>query len=150
VIAPALPASNTTSASTSSFVLNTAEQWPAIANGLPLMSLARMAARESACTGVDGLNVYLNIPSQHLAAKEVIARVQDALRNLSGRAFVLHIAVVAAAEQALPQTASAHAHVEQVKAQTQAEQAFAADPLVKGFVSLGGQIVPGSVKPISD
>ncbi len=151
--APAAPASAPApapaSVPSSSFVLNSAEQWPAIANGLPLMSLARMAARESACTRVDGLDVYLNIPSQHLAAKEVISRVQDALRQLSGKAFVLRAAVVEASSQALPQTASAHAQVAHVKAQTQAEQAFANDPLVKGFVSVGGQIVPGSVKPIS-
>ena len=143
VIAPAPPVN------TSSFVLTAADQWPAIANGLPLMSLARMAARESACTRVDGLSVYLNIPSQHLAAKEVIARVQEALRSLTGKAFTLHTVVVEASTHALAQTASAQAHGEQAKAQSQAEQAFANDPLVKGFVSLGAHIVPGSVRPVA-
>ncbi len=145
IVAPAPPPANT-----SSFVLSSPEQWPAIANGLPLMSLARMAARESACTRVEGLDVFLNIPSQQLAAKEVVTRVQDALRTLSGKAYTLHVSIVAAVDQALPQTASAHARVEKVAIQNQAEQAFSGDALVKGLIALGGQIVPGSVKPLAN
>ena len=144
IVAPAPPPPNT-----SSFVLSSPEQWPAIANGLPLMSLARMAARESACTRVEGLDVFLNTPSQQLAAKEVVTRVQDALRNLSGKAYTLHVSIVIAVDHALPQTASAHARVEKVAIQNQAEQAFSGDALVKGLVALGGQIVPGSVKSIA-
>ncbi len=132
----------------SSFILTTPEQWPAIANGLPLMSMARMAARESACTSVDGLNIHLALPTQQLTDKALITRVQDALRQLSGKSYVLHASVVAASEAVLSHTASAVAHVEQVQVQNQAEQAFAADPLVKGLMSLGGQIVAGSVKPV--
>jgi DNA polymerase III gamma/tau subunit len=146
-----------TNNATSSFILSNPEQWPAIANGLPLMSMARMAARESACTAIDGLNIHLALPTQQLTDKALISRVQDALRNLSGKAYVLHTTVVAVAannaatatDTTFSQTASAVAHVQQVKVQNEAEQAFANDPLVKGLVSLGGQITPGSVKPVA-
>jgi DNA polymerase III subunit gamma/tau len=152
----AQPAASSNSA-TSSFILSSPEQWPAIANGLPLMSMARMAARESACRAIDGLNIHLALPTQQLTDKALISRVQDALRNLSGKAYVLHTTVVAvtannaatATDATFSQTASAVAHVQQVKVQNEAEQAFANDPLVKGLVSLGGQIAPGSIKPVA-
>ncbi len=154
--APAQPAVASNNAA-SSFILTGPEQWPAIANGLPLMSMARMVARESACTAIDGLNIHLALPTQQLTDKALISRVQDALRNLSGKAYVLHTSVVAiaassaaaSADNTFSQTASAVAHVQQVKVQNEAEQAFANDPLVKGLVSLGGQITPGSVKPVA-
>jgi DNA polymerase III subunit gamma/tau len=149
--------SNNNANVSSSFILSSPEQWPAIANGLPLMSMARMAARESACTAIDGLNIHLALPTQQLTDKALISRVQDALRNLSGKAYVLHTIVVAvtannvvtATDTTFSQTASAVAHVQQVKVQNEAEQAFANDPLVKGLVSLGGQIAPGSIKPVA-
>jgi hypothetical protein len=125
------------------------------------MSMARMAARESACTAIDGLNIHLALPTQQLTDKALITRVQEALRSLSGKAYVLHTQVIAvsanasatalntATDTTFAQTASAVAHVEQVKVQNEAEQAFANDPLVKGLVGLGGQIAAGSVKPVS-
>jgi hypothetical protein len=79
-------------------------------------------------------------------------RVQDALRALTGQQYVLHVNVLevkdAAQAPVLQQTAVAQAEVVQVQRQTQAEQTFSSDPLVKGLVSLGGSIVTGSVQAV--
>ena len=91
----------------------------------------------------------LPISTSQLADKAVMQRVQDNLRTLSAKPYVLHTTVVAAAAETLNDTASAHDQVARVEAQNTAEQAFADDPLVKGLVALGGQIVSGSVKSVA-
>ncbi|MEY3996088.1 MAG: hypothetical protein RL344_431 [Pseudomonadota bacterium] len=132
----------------SKFILNTPEQWPAIANSLPLTALARMTARESACSRIDGLNIYLILSSKQMADAAIVARVQEALRTVSNLAYILHVNVVEIANQAntiLRHTAAAHAATEHTKRQTEAEQAFNQDPLVKQLIALGGHILPGSI-----
>jgi DNA polymerase III subunit gamma/tau len=133
----------------SSFTLSSPDQWPSIANSLPLIATARMTARQSACTQIDGLNIHLVLTSKQLADKRLLTRVEEALRTVSGKAYVLHATVVEAkeAEQVpvLNQTALAQAQTQQAERQTQAEQTFNNDPLVKGLLSLGGMVVAGSV-----
>jgi DNA polymerase III subunit gamma/tau len=134
------------------FALTAPEQWPAIANSLPLIATARMTARESACVKIDGLNLHLVLKSKQLADTVLVMRVQDALRALTGQQYVLHVNVLevkdAAQAPVLQQTAVAQAEVVQVQRQTQAEQTFSSDPLVKALVSLGGSIVAGSVQAV--
>jgi DNA polymerase III subunit gamma/tau len=132
----------------SSIVLSTPTDWPAIANGLPLAALARTAARQSACTHIDGLNIYLALPTSQLAAPDLTKRVQDALRAMSGKNYQLHTTVVESSAAALSQTASAQDQVHQVQVQNAAEQAFHADELVKGLIAVGAQVVTGSIKPV--
>lgn len=134
----------------SSIVLGNPADWPAIANGLPLAALARTAARQSACTHIDGLNIHLALPTSQLAAPDLTKRVQDALRSVSGKNYQLHTTVVESSAAALTQTASAHDQVQQVQVQNAAEQAFHADDLVKGLIAAGAQVVAGSIKPVSE
>jgi DNA polymerase III subunit gamma/tau len=134
------------------FTLTHPEQWPSVANSLPLTALARMTARESACSRIDGLNVYLMLSSKQMADSKLVARVQESLRTVSGLDYVLHVNVVDkkdSSDSMLNQTAVAHAAAEQAQRQSNAEQSFEHDPLVKRLVALGGQVVTGSVVPLN-
>ena len=135
----------------SQFILTTPDQWPAIANDLPLTALARMTARESACSRIDGLNIYLMLSSKQMADSAIVARVQQALRTVSNLAYILHVNVVETAHQSnavLSQTAVAHAATEHTKRQIEAEHAFNDDPLVRQLIALGGHILPNSITPL--
>lgn len=134
-----------------SFNLTQPEHWPGIANQLPLTGMARVTARESACSRIDGLNIYLVVSSKQMADTTMVARVQESLRSVSGIQYTLHINIVDSKHQMhkdLSHTAVAHAKAEQHKQHIQDKQTFINDPVVKDLVSLGGQIIEETITRI--
>ena len=131
------------------FSLKQPSDWVSIANSLPLAALARETARTSVCVGVDKLNLHLEVPVQDMAKPLLIDRIKQALRDATGQAWEIHMAVNAA----LGSTATAPANVvmQEQAAQSSAMQTakdnLYKDPLVQALVQAGAQVVDASIRP---
>ncbi|MDE2152883.1 MAG: DNA polymerase III subunit gamma/tau [Betaproteobacteria bacterium] len=120
------------------------EDWPALARELPLVALARSLALQSEWVGAQDGAWVLRVPSEQYTRAGALERVQAALSERFGRAVVLRVEVGAVRD-----TAHLRAAALRAQRQQEAEQAIAADPLVRQLVDeLGAQIVPGSVRPV--
>ena len=118
--------------------------WPALARTLPLAALARSLALQSEWAGERDGAWVLTVPSEQYTRGGARERVQAALAERVGRDIVLQCEVGTVRD-----TAQLRAVALRAQRQQQAEQAIAADPLVRQLIDdLGAQIVPGSVRPV--
>ena len=118
--------------------------WPELARELPLVALARSLALQSEWVGVREGAWVLRVPSEQYTRAGALERVQAALSDRFGRGIELRVEVGAVRD-----TAHLRAAALRAQRQQEAEQAIAADPLVRQLVDeLGAQIVPGSVRPL--
>ncbi len=121
-----------------------AADWPELARELPLVALARSLALQSEWVGERDGAWWLRVPSEQYTRGGALERVQAALAERLGRPVELRVEVGAVRD-----TAQLRAAALRAQRQQQAEQAIAADPLVRQLVDeLGAQIVPGSVRPL--
>ena len=118
--------------------------WPELARELPLVALARSLALQSEWVGEQDGAWVLRVPSEQYTRAGALEKVQAALSERLGRELRLRVEVGAVRD-----TAQLRAAALRAQRQQQAEQAIAADPLVRQLVDeLGAQIVPGSVQPL--
>ncbi len=118
--------------------------WPELARELPLVALARSLALQSEWVGEQDDAWLLRVPSEQYTRAGALEKVQAALAERLGREVRLRVEVGAVRD-----TAQLRAAALRARRQQQAEQAIAADPLVRQLVDeLGAQIVPGSVQPL--
>ncbi|MHB0920975.1 MAG: DNA polymerase III subunit gamma/tau [Thiomonas delicata] len=118
--------------------------WPALAQSLELVALARSLALQSEWLGADGDVWRLRVPSEQFTRAGALDKLQAALSEAVGRAIALQVEVGVVTDSAHQRAAAARA-----QRQKQAEATIADDPLVRQLVDgLGAQIVPGSVRPL--
>ncbi|OIQ79200.1 DNA polymerase III subunit tau [mine drainage metagenome] len=118
--------------------------WPALAQSLELVALARSLALQSEWLGADGDVWRLRVPSEQFTRAGALDKLQAALSEAVGRAIGLQVEVGVVTDSAHQRAAAARA-----QRQKQAEATIADDPLVRQLVDgLGAQIVPGSVRPL--
>ena len=125
-----------------------ATHWPAMAAALPLTGMAQQCVLQSACVLATAEELRLQVPTDALAKGPHVERVKQVLTQTLGRKVKLTISVGEVAEGM-----SAHWQAEQNQKALQlaAEQTIEQDPFVQSLIaSFGAQIVPGSVKPVSD
>ncbi len=122
-----------------------AEDWPALAMQLPLSGMAAQLAECAEWVGVEDDTIILKVEARSLATVPAIERVRGALANHFGQALRVRI------EQGKTGAATAQAvkQAEEAARQRQAEEAIANDPFVQTLLSeFGGELIPGSVKPV--
>ncbi|WP_297912510.1 DNA polymerase III subunit gamma/tau [Thiomonas sp.] len=118
--------------------------WPALAQSLELVALARSLALQSEWLGADGDVWRLRVPSEQFTRAGALDKLQAALSEAVGRAISLQVEVGVVTDSAHQRAAAAR-----TQRQKQAEATIADDPLVRQLVDdLGAQIVPGSVRPL--
>lgn len=128
--------------------LDFASRWPTMAAALPLTGMAQQCVLQSACVSATADELRLQVPTDALAKGPHVERVKQVLAQSLGREVKLTISVGEVAEGM-----SAHwqAEQDQKALQSAAEQTIEQDPFVQSLIAaFGAQIVPGSVKPVSD
>jgi DNA polymerase-3 subunit gamma/tau len=118
--------------------------WAAFCAGLPLSGLARELAMQSELLSHEGTQFNLRVPKPALLA----AGAPEKLQAVVSQALGMTVKIMAEVGEV---TSSAAIDAARAKAERQrdAEATVQNDPLVQSLLqTFGGQIVPGSVKPI--
>lgn len=122
------------------------QNWPAFATGLPLTGMAQQLATQSACLQASEGVLRLRVPTQALAQGAHVDRVKQVLAQHFQQPVKLELVVGELVEG----TSAQHiADAQARQRQQRAEQIVQNDPFVNALIhDFGGQIVPGSVRPI--
>lgn len=121
--------------------------WPALVQRLDLPAgLPRALAQQSELRGVDGDRWLLRVPNAQLTRAGALDKLQAAVRTALGRDITLSAETGEVADSLSQREARARQ-----QAQEQAHAAICGDALVQQLMrDLGAQIVPGSIKPLSE
>jgi DNA polymerase-3 subunit gamma/tau len=121
--------------------------WPALVQRLDLPAgLPRTLAQQSELRGVDGDRWLLRVPNAQLTRAGALDKLQAAVRTALGRDITLYAETGEVADSLSKRETRARQ-----QAQEQAEAAICGDALVQQLMrDLGAQIVPGSIKPLSE
>jgi len=124
------------------------ENWPELAEGLPLRGMAQQLARQTELVRwkqtESGLQFHLRVPLDTLAAPANVEKLTEALMNRFECVVKLTTEV-----GVVGQTASQHALEKQKNRQREAEEMIENDVYVQTLIrEFGADIVPNSIKPI--
>lgn len=125
-----------------------AENWPALAGGLPLQGMSSELARQCGWGGYqDDVVTLLLAPSlEHLQRARNCEELEQALSDMAGQPLKLKIEVQT---HALPTATDCDAQA-QAERMAAAEQALSDDPNVRALQErFGASIHPGSVEPLN-
>jgi len=121
------------------------DPWPVVATRLPLRGMAAELARQAEWVGIEGNTVILKVATRALAQGPSADRLRDALAAFFGQPVQLRMEVGETGSE----TAYAVQQSERQARQKQAEQAIENDDFVKTLVAeFGGEVVPGSIRPV--
>lgn len=124
------------------------DRWAALVKRLveagAISALVRELAMQSECTAFDDARIALRVDRETLRSAANVDKLRVAVEQTLGRAVALQ------AEPGTPEDSPARRDAaERARAQAEAEQIIADDPLVKALMAQykTARIVPGSVKP---
>lgn len=119
--------------------------WPALARRLPVRGAAAQLATQSELASFDGQGFQLRVPVKSLAEGALVERLKGALAEHFGRPVGVQVQVGTVSGS----TAYAEDQSEKAARLKATEEALLADPFVQEVMqTMGGSIVPGSIKPL--
>lgn len=123
------------------------EDWPTIANALPVQGMAKQLALNCVLQSREGGKIQLSLDETHknLLSKKLEERIQEALSSYFQQPISLQIEI---SKQQAGVTPAAIAQTEAENRQEQANQAIINDPNVQNILdTFDGRIVPDSTRP---
>ncbi len=118
--------------------------WTSLSARLPLAGLTRELAMQSELLAHDAASFKLRVPKSTLLAAGSLEKLQSALSAAFGRTIKVETELGAVSNSAALNAARAKSEKQQAAEETVASDEFAQSLIAK----FGGQVVPGSVRPI--
>jgi DNA polymerase-3 subunit gamma/tau len=119
--------------------------WPALTRRLNVRGAAAQLATQSELVAVQDKTFHLRVPVKSLAEGALVERLRAALSECFGQPLRVEVAVGSVSGT----TAYAVDQSERAARYAAAEAALRADPFVQEVLqTMGGAIVPGSIKPV--
>ncbi|PSB91919.1 DNA polymerase III subunit gamma/tau [Candidatus Pandoraea novymonadis] len=120
------------------------DEWPALAEKLPMRGLAKQLACQSELIEVSGEMLRLRVPLKQLTDASTVDKLRQVLIQYFNSPVELHVEI-----GATNNTAAAIATRQVVLRQHVAEQSIANDPMVSSLIDdFGAKILPGTIRPI--
>lgn len=144
-----LPPSAMTDSEMAKILPFSAQSWLAAVDRLPAAGAALQLARQCVWKGSQGARLALNLPAAHKVLLLGKARLEALLGELAGVAVQLDIALDSGDVDSTPETSVASRDDARRDARlAAAERAIQTDSVVRTMLdTLGGRLVPGSIRP---